>query len=91
MDYKGGHYAYNMSGQTADCQAALREQRRRDFFLSGHRLGDLRRYITQYNVDMFPTGPHPNADWGPYGRQRASCRTTTSVSATRRTGSRTRS
>jgi hypothetical protein len=51
----------------AEFQAALRDQRRRDFFLSGHRLGDLRRYITQYNIDMFPSGPHPNADWGPYG------------------------
>jgi hypothetical protein len=51
----------------AQFQAALRDQRRRDFFLSGHRLGDLRRYITQYNLDLFPKGTHPNADWGPYG------------------------
>jgi hypothetical protein len=51
----------------AQYQAALRDQRRRDFYLSGHRLGDLRRYITQYNVNQFPTGQHPNAEWGPYG------------------------
>jgi hypothetical protein len=47
--------------------AALRDQRRRDFFLSGHRLGDLRRYKEQYNVDEFPSGQHPNAVWGLYG------------------------
>lgn len=46
---------------------ALRDQRRRDFFLDGHRLGDLRRYITQYGVDEFPSGPHPNENWGSYG------------------------
>lgn len=47
----------------AEYQAALRDQRRRDFFLDGHRLGDLRRYITQYGVNQFPTGPHPNESW----------------------------
>lgn len=48
-----------------DLQAELREQRRRDFFLDGHRLGDLRRYRTRYAVDQFPSGPHPNdAEWG---------------------------
>lgn len=49
----------------ADLQAELRDQRRRDFFLSGNRLGDLRRYKAQYNVDLFPSGAHPNnAEWG---------------------------
>ncbi len=53
------------TGTDAELQAELRDQRRRDFFLSGHRLGDLRRYRTQYAVDQFPTGPHPNdAEWG---------------------------
>jgi len=47
--------------------AELRDQRRRDFFLDGHRLGDLRRYKAQYGVDQFPSGPHPNVDWGNYG------------------------
>ncbi|HET6764124.1 MAG TPA: hypothetical protein VFH27_10640 [Longimicrobiaceae bacterium] len=47
--------------------AELRDQRRRDFFLDGHRLGDLRRYKAQYGVDQFPTGAHPNVDWGNYG------------------------
>jgi hypothetical protein len=49
----------------AQFQAALRDQRRRDFFLSGHRLGDLRRYITQYNLDLFPSGYAPERGLGP--------------------------
>ncbi|HEX2167051.1 MAG TPA: hypothetical protein VHG09_07390 [Longimicrobiales bacterium] len=36
--------------------AALREQRAREFFLDGHRLGDLRRYEDLYGVDLWPTG-----------------------------------
>jgi hypothetical protein len=58
------------TGTDAQLQAELRDQRRRDFFLSGHRLGDLRRYLEQYKVDQFPSGPHPNDEewgWGPYG------------------------
>ncbi len=48
-----------------DLAAELRDQRRRDFFLDGHRLGDIRRYLGAYGVNEFPTGPHPNdADWG---------------------------
>ena len=47
--------------------AALRDQRRRDFFLDGHRLGDLRRYKKLYNIDLFPSGAHPNVEWGNYG------------------------
>jgi hypothetical protein len=37
-------------------QAALRVQRSREFFIDGHRLGDLRRYERQYQVDMWPRG-----------------------------------
>jgi starch-binding outer membrane protein, SusD/RagB family len=49
----------------ADLMAELRDQRRRDFFMDGHRLGDLRRYLSQHGVDQFPSGPHPNdAQWG---------------------------
>jgi hypothetical protein len=51
----------------AEYMAELRDQRRRDFFLDGHRVGDLRRYIRLYNVDQFPSGAHPNAEWGNYG------------------------
>jgi hypothetical protein len=36
----------------------LRNQRARDFFLTGQRLGDLRRYLTA-GVDMFPKGKYP--------------------------------
>lgn len=39
----------------------LRDQRRREFYLDGHRLGDIRRYITQYGIDFFPTGAYPNS------------------------------
>jgi hypothetical protein len=40
----------------AEYMAALREQRAREFFVDGHRLGDLRRYETLYGVDLWPTG-----------------------------------
>lgn len=43
----------------SDPQAELRDQRRRDFYLTGHRLGDLRRYITRFGVNQFTTGPVP--------------------------------
>jgi hypothetical protein len=36
--------------------ASLREQRRRDFYLDGHRMGDLRRYERQQGVDLWPSG-----------------------------------
>ncbi|HEX2722694.1 MAG TPA: hypothetical protein VHM24_07220, partial [Gemmatimonadaceae bacterium] len=39
--------------------AELRDQRSRDFYLDGHRLGDLRRYLKYYNIDLFPKGPYP--------------------------------
>jgi hypothetical protein len=40
----------------AEYMAALREQRAREFFVDGHRLGDLRRYEALYGVDLWPTG-----------------------------------
>jgi len=50
--------------------AALREQRARDFFLNGQRLGDLRRYKRLYNLNLFPTGPYPGGVAGEtYGDQ----------------------
>jgi hypothetical protein len=64
----GGQAALVLAGLTeADYQAALRDQRRRDFFLDGHRLGDLRRYIKLYSVNQFPTGTHEDAAYGQYG------------------------
>jgi hypothetical protein len=43
----------------ADQMSELRDQRRRDFFLDGHRLGDLRRYLERYDVNEFPSGGYP--------------------------------
>ncbi|HEX8905358.1 MAG TPA: hypothetical protein VF771_10975 [Longimicrobiaceae bacterium] len=45
----------------------LRDQRRRDFFLDGHRLGDLRRYIRLYSLNFFPTGVRNSPRGGTYG------------------------
>ncbi len=54
----------------AEFRAALRDQRRRDFYLDGHRLGDLRRYKKLYGVDEFPSGPYPGSTSGEtYGTQ----------------------
>jgi hypothetical protein len=50
--------------------AELRNQRFKDLFLGGFRLGDLRRYQARGISDpnhTFPSGPHPNTDWGVYG------------------------
>ena len=52
----------------------LRNQRGRDLFMGGFRLGDLRRW-TRYDAGngphdggaYFPQGNHPNAQWGAYG------------------------
>lgn len=43
--------------------AELREQKRRDFFLNGNRLGDLRRWEARGIGNFFPTGRHPNPEW----------------------------
>lgn len=50
--------------------AELREQRMRDLYLGGFRIGDLRRWARQGINDpdsQFPTGTHPNAVLGEYG------------------------
>ncbi|HEX9938600.1 MAG TPA: hypothetical protein VGB15_15790 [Longimicrobium sp.] len=50
--------------------ANLMDQRRRDFYLDGHRLGDMRRYIKLYNINPFPTGAYPGSTTGEtYGAQ----------------------
>ena len=36
--------------------AELRDQKRREFYLDGRRLGELRRYKAQFNTSLFPTG-----------------------------------
>ncbi|MFW6089352.1 MAG: hypothetical protein ACODAB_06335 [Gemmatimonadota bacterium] len=48
----------------------LRNQRARDTYLGGFRLGDLRRYERQGVNDpmhSFPSGQHPTEQWGQYG------------------------
>jgi hypothetical protein len=64
----GNEAPVNLSGDAL--MSELREQRERDLFLGGFRLGDLRRYLAQGINDpnhAFPTGNHPNPEWGPYG------------------------
>ena len=55
----------NLSGDAL--MEELRNQRGRDLYLGGFRLGDLRRWKAQGIGDFFPKGIHPNADWGLYG------------------------
>ncbi|HET9982583.1 MAG TPA: hypothetical protein VFQ38_03315 [Longimicrobiales bacterium] len=50
----------------AALMAELREQRGRDLYLGGFRLGDTRRWKKLNQVDLFPTGQHVNATWGSY-------------------------
>jgi hypothetical protein len=47
--------------------AELREQRYRDLFMGGFRIGDLRRWKAQGVGDFFPQGTHPNPVLGEYG------------------------
>jgi hypothetical protein len=54
-------------GATDDLFAALRDEKRRDLYLGARRLGDLRRYKAQNVGDFFPSGTHPNKEWGLYG------------------------
>ena len=64
----GNQAPVNLSGDAL--MSELREQREHDLFLGGFRLGDLRRYLAQGINDpdhAFPTGNHPNPEWGPYG------------------------
>jgi hypothetical protein len=61
----GNQPAVNLSG--AELMAELRTQRGKDFFLGGFRLGDLRRWKEQGVADYFPSGAHPNTQWGQYG------------------------
>lgn len=50
--------------------AELREQRFRDFFLDGRRVGDMRRYLAYLNIDTFARGAYPLSTTGEtYGAQ----------------------
>lgn len=53
--------------------AELRDQRSRDFYLDGHRLGDLRRYKQYYNVDLFPKGAYPGSTSGQVYNETITC------------------
>jgi hypothetical protein len=69
----GNQAAVTLAGQAL--KAELRNQRGRDLFMGGFRLGDLRRW-TRFDPgngpfaagSYFPTGTHPNASWGAYGQ-----------------------
>lgn len=68
----GNQAAVTLSGQALIEE--LRNQRARDLFMGGFRLGDLRRW-ERYDAgngpfaggSYFPTGAHPNSQWGAYG------------------------
>lgn len=65
----GGDAAFPASISADEYMAALRDQRRRDFYLAGHRMGDLRRYKALYDVDLWPSGPYPGSATETYGDQ----------------------
>jgi hypothetical protein len=53
-----------------DPMAELRVQRKIDFYLDGHRLGDMRRYKRFYGVDEYQKGAYPGTSTGEvYGSQ----------------------
>lgn len=57
----------------AALMAELRDQRRRDFYLDNHRLGDLRRYKRYLRIDEFPKGPYPGSTTGETYNANADC------------------
>jgi len=44
----------------ADFKASVRDQRSRDFYLAGYRLGDVRRYKKLYSIDLWQHGTYPS-------------------------------
>ncbi len=68
----GNQSPVTLSGQALITE--LRNQRARDLFMGGFRLGDLRRW-TRFDPgngpfasgSYFPTGQHANTQWGEYG------------------------
>ncbi|HEX2094916.1 MAG TPA: hypothetical protein VHG28_21125 [Longimicrobiaceae bacterium] len=65
----GGQVALPTTTSAGDFLAALREQRARDFYLDSHRMGDVRRYKRQYNVDLWPRGSYFGSATIQYGTQ----------------------
>jgi hypothetical protein len=60
----GNQDPVNLSGDAL--MDELRDQRGRDLFMGGYRLGDLRRWLRQGD-NLFPQGQHVNELWGDYG------------------------
>lgn len=56
-----------------ELMAELRDQRSRDFYLDNHRLGDLRRYLEFYDVDLFPKGAYPGSTTGQVYDENITC------------------
>jgi starch-binding outer membrane protein, SusD/RagB family len=54
------------STDEAEIQAQIQEERRRELFLEGHRLGDMRRH----NLPLFPATGAPYNKGGTYGDAR---------------------
>ena len=67
----GQQLAVTLAGDAL--MAELRDQRSRDFYLDNHRLGDLRRYLKYYQVDLFPKGPYPGSTSGQVYNEAISC------------------
>jgi len=61
--------AVDASISDAAYRDAVIEQRARDLFLDGHRLGDLRRYKQFYGLDLYPHGTYPTSTTVQYGTQ----------------------
>lgn len=57
----GGQTAYSGAQTTSALQTELFDQRKRDFYLAGYRVGDLRRYKARYGAsfDFWPKGVMP--------------------------------
>jgi hypothetical protein len=62
----GGQTNYTGGSTTAELRSELLEQRKRDFYLAGYRVGDLRRYKRLYQTDLWPKGVMPGLT-RPYG------------------------
>ncbi len=65
----GGQMPVAETITAAEYMDVLREQRSRDFFIDGHRLGDIRRYKRLYQVDLFPRGPYYGSETTQFGSQ----------------------
>ncbi len=50
---------FDAAGTASDTEIRdkLIDERSRELFMEGQRMGDLRRYLSGFGLDMFPTGP----------------------------------